>query len=179
MLRPYHGSFLGSVAALELSLNYCSHACSYCFANAKKRDRKTELTQTINLLTQYPERNTLAATFLKHKYPILISNNVDPFAQSNYRQTIPLLEIMRSAGIPVEIQSRGGPGSDEAIDMLPPTNWYVSICHQDDAFRKVVEPGAPTLSSRYKLIEKLIGLGWEGVRVRPDQQHVIDEHHIQ
>jgi DNA repair photolyase len=154
-LQPYYGEFLVSPVPLELDMNYCSHLCGYCFANLNRRDRKINLTQITNLLNGFEERETLEAKLLKERYPVMISNHVDPFAASNYQQTIPLLELLRYHGIPVTIQTRGGRGIDEALELLEPSVWYISITFNDDAARRIVEPGAPTIQSRLELISKL------------------------
>ncbi|NJK46000.1 MAG: hypothetical protein HC933_18600 [Pleurocapsa sp. SU_196_0] len=154
-LQPYYGEFLVSPVPLELDMNYCAHSCNYCFANLNKRDRKINLTQITNLLNGFEERETLEAKLLKERYPVMISNHVDPFAASNYQQTVPLLELLRYHGIPVTIQTRGGRGIDDALELLEPSVWYISITFNDDAARRIVEPGAPTIQSRLELISQL------------------------
>lgn len=39
MLDVYYGEFLINPIPLELSLNYCSHKCAYCFANVNQPGR--------------------------------------------------------------------------------------------------------------------------------------------
>lgn len=38
-IRAYAGEFLTSPAGLELSMNWCGHACTYCFANLGRKRR--------------------------------------------------------------------------------------------------------------------------------------------
>jgi len=142
MLDCYWGEFLTNCVPLEISLSYCSHKCAFCYANLNQ-----------------PDRNTVAAMLLKRGYPVLASNRVDPFAMSNYKVFLPILETMTAMGIQVMFQTRGGRGIDEALDMIGPSVWYVSIALDDEARREAIEPGAPTLASRHDLIDKLIDAG--------------------
>lgn len=155
MIEPYYGEFLINPIPLELSLNYCSHKCAYCFANLNTPARKLDAPRLMRFLADYTNRETLAATLLKAGYPVVISNRVDPFANSNYQQTLPILEVLTSLGIPVQIQTRGGRGIDESLQIIGPSVWYVSITFQNDIERKRVEPGAPPIPDRLELITKL------------------------
>lgn len=158
-LEPYWGEFLVSPIPLEMSLHWCTHACAVCFANLGKPGRRANVTAISNLLAQHGERSTPAAMLLRQGYPVLLSNKVDPFAASNYQVALPLIAAMAEMGIPIAFQTRGGQGIDEALAMVPRSCWYVSISQNDDALRKKLEPGAPDLESRYRLIEKLTAAG--------------------
>lgn len=158
-ISVYHGEFLTTPIPLELSFNYCSHKCGYCFANLNRPDRRADVKATLNLLRDFQTRDTLQARLLQSGYPVLISNRVDPFAASNHRVALPVMELMTALGIPIALQTRGGTGIDEALDFLKPSCWYVSISQLDDAIRKRVEPGAPSIESRFDLIAKLKARG--------------------
>lgn len=110
-------------------------------------------------LASYRNRDTLEAALLQQGYPILISNLVDPLAQSNDQQSIPILKMLVDLDIPFSLQSRGGKRVDEVLDFIPPVVWYLSINQDDDALRKKIEPGATTIESRLALIEKLTKRG--------------------
>ena len=159
MISTYYGEFLTSPVPLELSLNYCSHGCSFCFANLSKRDRKADMKQVMGLLSAFRERRTLEALLLREGYPVLISNRVDPFANSNYQQSLAVIETCVALGIPMAFQTRGGRGIDEALSILAPSCWYISINTASEDLRERLEPGAPSLASRYALIEKLRAAG--------------------
>lgn len=159
MLKPFFGEFLLSPCPLELSLNYCSHKCAVCFANLNQPERKADISAIMRFLSTYRERETLEAILLQQGYPVLFSNKVDPFAASNYRQSLPLIEMMTALGIGIAFQTRGGFGVDEVIKNVPPSHWYISISQRDDAIRKRVEPGAPSIESRLDLISKLTEAG--------------------
>lgn len=49
-IRAFKGELLWAPEALELSMSWCSHACSYCYANARKPDRRVDLPAIMNLL---------------------------------------------------------------------------------------------------------------------------------
>ena len=159
MLVEYHGEFLTSPVPLEMSLNFCSHKCNYCFSNLSEPDRKADVKRIMRLLRDYPERNTVVAMLLKAGYPVVVSNRVDPFAASNYKVMLPILELMRDMEIDVAIQTKGGLGIDAGLDILKPSVWYISIAFADDALRARIEPGAPSLDERYRLMETLVTRG--------------------
>lgn len=159
MITPYYGEFLVSPIPLELSLNYCSHKCAYCFANLNVPDRKASIKSIMNLLQQAEERQTLVAKLVSERYPVLISNKVDPFAASNWQQALPIIGLMHGLGFQMAFQTKGGRGIDDVLRYLPRSAWYVSVSFIDDALRKKIEPGAPSIESRFDLITKLISLG--------------------
>lgn len=163
MLDVYFGEFLTSPCPLELSLHLCSHSCAYCFANLNQPARRANVKRILSLLQNAHERQSVAAMLLRHGYPVVVSNRVDPFAASNYKIALPLLEVMAAQHIPVMIQTKGGRGIDEALAILEPSVWYISIAFEDDALRKAIEPGAPSLESRYDLIARLVESGHEVV----------------
>lgn len=156
MISEFYGEFLISPLPLELSLNYCSHKCAYCFANLNKPDRTAKTKEIFSQLKNFPNQNNLTAHLLREKYPVMISNRVDPFAVSNYQLTLPIVETLTGLDIPVAFQTRGGKGIDDALQIVKkPTLWYVSICQTDDNIRKAVEPGGSTLEARWELVRKL------------------------
>lgn len=166
MIYPYVGDFLISPVPTQLSFNYCSHKCSYCFANLNNPSRTFDLKQYQEQIKGIYTRNDLQSTLLKQKYPVLISNLVDPFAISNYQISVPVIEQLTNMGIPVSIQTRGGiKVSEQAIDnvlsFLPRSVWYISIPMLSDEIRKKVEPAAPAIESRFDLIAKLKEKGHE------------------
>ena len=159
MLEVYHGEMLTSPAPLELSLNYCSFKCHYCFANLNQPDRKANVKGIMALLQNYRERKSVAAMLLREGYPVVVSNRVDPFAHSNYKTMLPLLEVMTTLDMGIMFQTKGGRGIDEVLGMIKPSVWYISIAFDDEAHCQSIEPGAPSLSERYTLIETLRAAG--------------------
>lgn len=152
----YYGEFLISPAPLELSFSYCSHKCGYCFANLNKPGRWADSAATMRLLANLEKRQSMEARLLRERYPVVVSNRTDPFAASNWRDSLPVLRTMTAMGIPVVIQTRGGTGWDEAAGFLPPSVWYVSITTSHDGIRAKVEPGATSIGSRLAMIEALV-----------------------
>lgn len=159
MIYPYVGDFLISPVPLQLSFNWCSHACSYCFANLNNPQRSFDLKEFQAQLKGIYTNNSLQSILLREKYPVLISNLVDPFATSNYGIAVPVIEMLTNMQIPVAIQTRGGRGIDDVLSFLPKSVWYVSIPMLNDEIRKKVEPAAPSIPSRFELIEKLKAKG--------------------
>lgn len=159
MIVPYYGEFMCVPTALEWSLNYCSHGCSYCFANLNAPTRKGDASKALRQIADIGKRDTLVDHFLRHKYPVCISNKVDPFSESNWREMLPVIQVMKEHGIPIQFQTKGGFGIDEALDGLPPSVWYITVAQDRDAMRKIIEPNAPTIESRIELIQKLVEAG--------------------
>lgn len=159
MIELYTGDFLVSPIPLQLSLNWCSHACSFCFANANRPGRRVDTKKLQSQIRNFPNQNNLVAHLLKTGHPVLISNLVDPFATSNYQIAVPVIEQLTALGVPVTIQTRGGKGIDDVLEFLPPSVWYMSITSLDDEVRRKLEPAAPDIPSRLKLAEKLMSAG--------------------
>jgi DNA repair photolyase len=158
-LKPFAGAFLMSPIPLELSFHWCSFACSYCFANLNTPRRRSNVTQLMNFLADYPQRSTLEATLLQQGYPVCLSNLTDMFAPSNYHTALPVIEILSDLGIPLHIQTRGTDRPAWREELLaripPPAVWYISITTLDDTIRARIEPKAPTVASRLALIARL------------------------
>ena len=159
MIRPFAGEFLISPCPLEMSLNVCSMGCKFCFSVLNSPTRTADIPRITRLLADYRNRETLEARLLQEGYPVLCSNLVDVLASSNDQQSIPLLRTMVELEIPFSIQSRGGKRAKELIDFIPPVVWYLSINQDNDALRKKIEPGAPSIESRVALCEELTKRG--------------------
>lgn len=159
VIEAYWGEFLVSCFPLEASINYCSHGCAYCFANLNSPDRRGDIEAATRMITGFHTRTSPAAMLLKAGYPLLVSNRVDPFSTSNERQAIPLMELATEMGVPLAIQTKGGRHVDQALAFMRPASWYISLSFDDDAKRARVEPGAPSVDDRLRLIEKLRAQG--------------------
>lgn len=159
MIVPYYGEFLTSPAPLELSLNWCSHACAYCFANLNSPTRTGDVKATMSLLGRFKDADTLEAQLLQRGYPTVISNKVDPFSASNDKQMIPIIRAMQGMDLPVVIQTKGGKHAKETADWLRPSVWYITMETDDDKLSKQIAPGAPTTSERLDLIRHLVNRG--------------------
>lgn len=175
IIEPFWGELGHVPVPLEVSHNWCSHACHFCFANLNKPNRKADVEGIFRQLRNYKKHTSFASVALQKKLAVAVSNKTDPFARSNYKITLPMLELMAQDGIPVFMQTRGGVGVDEALEILPRTLWYVSITHTDDTTRKLVEPGAPSIESRWELVDKLHAKGHEVlVAVNPYAKQWVD-----
>lgn len=160
MIQAYSGEFTVSPIPLEMSMNYCSHKCVYCFANLNQPDRQFDVNGFISQIKNCKTNNSLTSYLLSNGYPVLISNRVDPFAHSNWRQTLTAIELLNANGNKIAFQTKGGEGIDEALELLDySAHWYITIAMFSDEVRKKIEPGAPTIESRFKLIEKLLSKG--------------------
>lgn len=167
-IRAYKGELLWAPEALELSMSWCSHACAYCYANARKPNRRADLAATMNLLANFHSRSTREAKLLQLGYPVKASNHVDVFAGTNAAQFEPIWELMVAQGVPISFATRGAHKPqqkilDRVIAETPRSVWYISIPMWDDEIRKRVEPHAPSISYRFDLIQQIKEAGHEVV----------------
>ena len=158
-LKPLYGALLKVPIPLDLSGNWCSHACPYCYANLNSPTRMMDVKSVQKLLANYESRITIESLLLKQGYPVMISNHIDPFSTSNYRQMVPIMEQMTTMGIPYSVQTKGGKGWEKVLEFMPKGVWYVSISFTDDETRKAIEPAAPPLAHRYEMIKEVIAHG--------------------
>ncbi|MGX9985862.1 hypothetical protein [Soonwooa purpurea] len=135
------------------------------------------------MLKNHKNRNDITSFFLKEKYPILISNNVDPFSKNNHELTNQILDVLVDLDIPVQINTRGGYGWQEASEKLKPSLWYVSVPYSDDDVRKIYEPNAPTLDERFEMVKEIIkkhkvmiGINPFDINFSEDHKDIIDRY---
>ena len=163
-IRVFAGEFMLHPAGLELSMNWCGHQCSYCFANHMKPNRRADIRGIVGLSSEYRRRKSREARLLRAGVPMLVSNHVDPFAGTNAVQFEPIWELCVELGVPLTWQTRGAhkaqrPILDRVIRETPRSAWYVTIETADDAVRKQVSPASPSIEARFELVEQLIEAG--------------------
>lgn len=158
MITPFFGELFFYPIPLELSHNYCSNKCAYCFANLNKPDRTADVIGVANQIKKMSTGKSLTAGLLRSKAAICISNKTDPFATSNYRIAIPEIKTLIQMGNPIAYHTRGGKHFDEFYEnnKIPKSLFYISICQTDDEIRKKVEPGATTIEYRWAMAKKLV-----------------------
>lgn len=159
MIEPLWGELLTSPVPLQWAGNVCSMGCKFCFSVLGQPKRRNNPARDLSLLSEMEERDTLVARLLRDRMPVVCSNLVDPFSASNWRQFLPLLETLTALDIPVAFQTRGGRGIDEALSIVRPSCWYISVNTATDDLRAQLEPMAPTIQSRFALMERLVSLG--------------------
>lgn len=155
-IRPYAGEYLVSPVALHMGLNWCTHACFYCFANLNRPERRADYAAINQFLGRYT-RNAPARDIATHLalagHPILASNDSDPFAASNGEQNLSLIEAMMDMGLRFSFQTRGGKGAEAMLAKHPPTMVYISFTTDQPATGKQIEPGAPSHEQRKALAQ--------------------------
>lgn len=158
MIDILTNALLLSPIPLQYTGDYCSHKCVYCFANINNPKRKTDIAKLNSLLKNYKNRSDLTSYFMREKYPVIISNNIDPFSASNQPFVNDLIYTIKDLDIPVVLSTRGGKGT-EILKDLSPSVLYVSIPYDNDDTRQKYEPHAPSLDQRYELIDFAIKNG--------------------
>ena len=154
MLRTYSGEYFVSPAPLHLGLNACSNRCWYCFANLNKPNRVGDYAsvgRAVKRLAEGRAPTTPMDWFLSRRYPVLASNTADPFARSNRDHFLQCHDLLRSFGVPMTYQTRGGGNSMEHLMAEPPTMVYISITSDNNDLLRRNEPGAPCFEERVEL----------------------------
>lgn len=161
MIDILTNGFLTNPVPIQYTGNYCSHNCSYCFSNINSPNRKVDLKAVVSQLKNYQKRNDAASQFMRLKYPILISNNIDPFSKSNQPYVNDLIFTLQDIGVPVVVATRGGIGWQEVAKNISKSVWYVSIPYENDNIRKIYEPNATSMDERYFMATELKKMGHE------------------
>ncbi|TDX83960.1 radical SAM protein [Epilithonimonas xixisoli] len=176
MISPLTNAFLINPMPLQLTLNLCSHGCIYCFSILNDPKRKADLKKILSILKHHKNRNDITSLFLKDKYPVLISNNVDPFSKNNHVLTNQILKLLVAMDIPVQLNTRGGYGWQEASEKIKPSIWYVSVPYSDDEVRKIFEPNAPSLDERFEMVKELVKKHKVMIGINPFDAKFSDDH---
>lgn len=151
-LSVYWGLLFNACIPLEMALNWCSHNCSYCFANLNSPNRTADVSQIMNLLANYKERDNYASHLLRMGYPITCSNHVDFFAKSNVDVAMPILETLTEMGIRYTIQTKGGNKIYDFAEWASNSVFYFTLSTLDEEISRRVEPGAPLPKERLDMM---------------------------
>ena len=149
-------AFLNNPIPVNLNLNYCSHGCVYCFANLNSPKRSAKIADIVSQFRNLKNRTDLVSLYMKEKYPVIVSNNIDPFSKSNIDVWQKIYPHLIENEIPIMVVTRGGVGWEQCADDLPKSVFYVSVPYLDDAKRQKYEPNAPTLESRFAMVKQLL-----------------------
>ncbi|OQB45008.1 MAG: hypothetical protein BWY01_01499 [Synergistetes bacterium ADurb.Bin155] len=178
-----YGIFPNTPFPIEVSIyGLCSNACFYCFANLNRiahngRDKNPHMTPTHlkaiqSLERAYQNEKSPLGFFLREKYPICFSNTTDPFMREEkiHRASEAFLKWARGRALPLYVQTKGtilveNEEFARYSELLDPSRHviYITIPGLDDDLIKHIEPGAPLVSERIKLVEKLTSKGFHVV----------------
>lgn len=177
MIDILTNSLLQNPVPIQLTLNYCSHGCTYCFANLNNPKRKADLKSILSILKNHKNRNDIVSYYMKEKYPVLISNNIDPFSKNNYQLSNQIIDILLDLGIPIQLNTRGGYGWEEVITKINQSLFYVSVPYSDDTIRQKLEPNAPDLDHRFNFVKEVIKNGHKIIiGINPFDHTFCDDH---
>ena len=135
----------------------CTHNCRYCYASFMKRfTGHTEEWGTFLDVKSY-ERTTLPRNLTGKT--VLLSSVTDPYNpyERTYHKSRELLEMLSRTDANVEILSK----SDlmlhdiELLKKMPRLTVGISLCTLDDEFRRLMEPGAPSVERRLHALSEL------------------------
>ncbi len=142
----------------------CQHNCLYCYAHFMKRftGHKEPWGQFVDVKLNAPGLLSREIT-RKRKDRVWVSGVCDPYQplEAKYMLTRQCLEILAANNWPVTVQTRS-PLVLRDVDILQTgTDFEVglSITTADDDFRKLFEPGAPSILQRIRALDELHRLG--------------------
>ena len=156
------GLFGGHPVPLEYSGVDCSNNCLYCFAKAYSC-KESDYRKFQSLIRNLDSRQSLAAELFKAGQPVLLSNRSDPFCESNYRETLSVLKLLRQFHNGIYFQTKTGAAIEEALEILDGKQnvaWYITVTCADDDMSKKIEPGAPPTSERLDWAKRLAKAGY-------------------
>jgi DNA repair photolyase len=161
MLERFIGAYLFQPAAFDYSSDTCRNGCAYCFANINKAERCGNLQGAIKKFYKQ-EIQTYDDALLRDGYPICVSNRSDPFTERNWRDTIALCRHLVNIPNGVYLQTKCGPGMDEALDALRDKKpvVYITMTSIKDYIAAVLEPNAPPPSERLRIAKDLHRRGY-------------------
>ncbi len=164
-LGPFWGGFpLNSNLGLDLTLNYCGR-CSFCFADLNKPKRRAKVSAVERFIQRHIDQKGrgYAAWLLKQGHAVVFSNRVDPFSATNLKYSMPLIEQMLEADIRFSLQTKGGEGAYQTLDLLDRYGrqivWYISIETLSDKISSTFARGAPLPKDRLVLVKEIIKRG--------------------
>ena len=156
------GLFGGHPVPLEYSGVDCSNNCLYCFAKAYSC-KESDYRKFQSFIRNLDRRQSLAAELFKDGQPVLLSNRSDPFCESNYRETLSVLKLLRQFPNGIYFQTKTGAAIEDALEILDGKQnvaWYITVTCADDDMSKKIEPGAPPTSERLDWAKRLAKAGY-------------------
>lgn len=116
MITTFTGEFLLHPIPFEMSQNLCSHKCVYCFAGVREKPNKFNLSGFLKQMENFQKgKDSWMFRKLREGYPIVLSNNTDPFSDNNAPFTETVLEYFKRNNIRVFFQTKGGKRALELI----------------------------------------------------------------
>ncbi|MGW6199300.1 Rv2578c family radical SAM protein [Kribbella sp. NPDC055110] len=164
-------SALNSVPGTALPFNWtvnpyrgCSHACRYCFARPTHQylelDAGLDFDQQIVVKTNVADvlRRELARPSWRHEQ-VALGTNTDPYqrAEGRYRLMPGIIEALAGSGTPLSILTKGTLLRRD-LELLSAASAEVSVgiglslALGDEALRRRLEPGVPSIRGRLDLI---------------------------
>ncbi|WP_327637767.1 Rv2578c family radical SAM protein [Kribbella sp. NBC_00482] len=164
-------SALNSVPGTALPFNWtvnpyrgCSHACRYCFARPTHQylelDVGRDFDQQIVVKTNVADvlRRELARPSWRHEQ-VALGTNTDPYqrAEGRYRLMPGIIEALAASGTPLSILTKGTLLRRD-LSLLSEAAGEVSVgiglslALGDEALRRRLEPGVPSIRGRLDLI---------------------------
>lgn len=139
----------------------CTHNCRYCYASFMKRFTGHEEPWGSFLDVKHYESCKLPRALAGKT--VLLSSVTDPYNpyEAKYHKSREILDLLRRTVAHVEILSK----SDlmvrdlDLLTQMPDLSVGISMNTLDDSFRKMIEPGAPSVQRRLDALKALHDAG--------------------
>jgi len=166
----------------------CTHGCKYCFVRAAEltsasrdnrgqyiiaADPKSVRRDLINALDTTVSRESITIEWLRRKVPIHWGGMSDPFQplERKFKASLEILKILSWYNYPTVISSKGIIAIEpEYLELLKQGTYayQVSLITNDEDFIHKLEPGAPSVKERLRVLETMANNGiWTAVRIQP------------
>lgn len=133
----------------------CTHGCTYCYAPACLRMQPKDFHARTSLRkTVLSELEKEAPKYVKQNKRVLFSFTSDAYQPEETGDTRTALKIMRNAGCPFQILTKGGTRATRDFDLYTKQDAFGStVLFTDDNDRKTWEPNAANINDRIEAIK--------------------------
>jgi DNA repair photolyase len=139
----------------------CTHGCTYCYAPGCLRmtpdSFHAESTLRKGILEDLRKE---APTYAGNAHPVLFSFTSDAYQPEETGDTREALKIMRDAGCPFQVLTKGGTRACRDFDLYGKRDAFgTTLAHEWDKDRALWEPNAATVKDRIAAIKAAHSLG--------------------
>lgn len=149
----------------------CSHACKYCFVQAKKDIQNIKKGESSVTLMNFIKGNRNEDTnWCDWNIPLHWGGTSDPFQplEATYKSSYKCLQVFAETKYPFVVSTKGKLIAEPAyLELLRECNCVIQISLVSPQFDKI-ETGAPTFNERIEMVKKLATTGKRIIiRVQP------------
>jgi hypothetical protein len=155
------------VGGLSVKLDMCMNSCKYCYANYSRTNEvmrgKSETVGSLLNTIQNADHDTMLGYYIKHRYPVCISNTSDVFGVIDQSYSRKIAEALKILGFPLMFETKGCRTQEEI-------NWLIGLTDEKDCIyitmdadntenlRKIA-PKSPSIEDRLKTLDAVYAAG--------------------